>query len=97
MAARGNFGSFYGTAAAGVDIVQTIKNQVDFEKRKWRVSTQFKLLKVAITGQPGTLFKLNGQTVVLPSTGIFETGIGIIDIESIVFSESSEVNILYMY
>lgn len=95
--ARGNFGSFYGTATAGTEMVSVIKNQVNFEKRKWPVSTQFKLLKVAIVSKPGTVFKLNGNTVVLPSSGIFETGIGIIDIDSIVFDADADVNIVYMY
>ncbi len=47
--------------------------------------------------RPGVEFTLNGNTVVLPSTGIFETAIGMIDIESLIFKTSAKVNILYMY
>lgn len=93
---RGNFGSFYGTAKAGEDMVQAIAESTVFPGKVKR-STGFVLRKIAINGEAGTIFKLNGSTVVLPSTGIFETPVGLFDIDSIIFEKDSVVNICYLY
>ena len=92
--AKGRFGSFYGTAAAGTDMIVEFKKKADLI-RKPILATGFVVSKIAISG--GVEFTLNGNTVVLPSTGIFETAIGMIDIESLIFKTSAKVNILYMY
>ena len=94
--AKGRFGSFYGTAAAGTDMIAEFKKKADLI-HKPILATGFVVSKIAISGDPGVEFTLNGNTVVLPSTGIFETAIGMIDIESLIFKTSAKVNILYMY
>ena len=94
--AKGRFGSFYGTAPAGTDMVAEFKKKAKLDVRPI-LTTGFAMSKVAISGDPGTEFKINGNTVVLPSTGIFETAIGMIDIETLVFQKDAKVNILYLY
>lgn len=53
--------------------------------------------KIAIETTPATKIKINDVDIVIPSTGIFEIGFGLIDITSLIFDSSENANIVYMF
>lgn len=97
--AKGTLGSFVGTVTPGVNMIDLLKDQQGDKRlsRKWPTSIPFAIQKMAINGEPGTSFKVNDAQIVLPSTGVFELSYGLCDIDSLVFDEAVDVNIVYLY
>ena len=95
--ARGKIGSFNDTVTAGTNMVEVFKENEKDLPNKWPHSQGFSIQKIAISADPGTVFTLNGAEITLPSTGIFETDVGMIEIESLVFEEAVPVCIVYLY
>lgn len=97
--AKGTLGSFVGTVTPGVNMIDLFKDQQGDKRlsRKWPTSIPFAIQKMAINGEPGTSFKVNDAQIVLPSTGVFELSYGLCDIDSLVFDEAVDVNIVYLY
>lgn len=95
--AKGTIGSFNGTVTAETNMIEIFKENEATTPNKWPHSTSFSIQKIAITAEPGTTFTLNGAEITLPSTGIFETDIGMIEIESLIFSEAVNACIVYIF
>lgn len=97
--AKGTLGSFVGAVTPGVNMIDLFKDQQGDKRlsRKWPTSIPFAIQKMAINGEPGTTFTLNDAQIVLPSTGVFEISYGLCDIDSLVFDEAVNVNIVYLY
>lgn len=95
--ARGKLGSFRGMVAANQDMIAVFATEHAAESRRWPVSTGFNIQKLAISGDPGIVFELNGVEIELPSTGVFELGYGMVEIETLVFQSAASVQIVYLY
>lgn len=95
--AKGTIGSFNGNATPGVNMVDVFREQEKGRHIRFPVSTDFSIQKIAISAAPGTAFDFNGARIVLSSTGVFETCIGMTEIESIVFQAAVQVNIVYLF
>lgn len=94
---RGKLGGFRGTVTADQDMIAVFADEHAADVRKWPVSTGFNIQKLAISGEPGTVFELNGVEIELPSTGVFELGYGMVEIETLIFRSAASVNIIYLY
>lgn len=90
-----NFGSYQGTVAAGENVLETIVGQHTQDAPKWQRSARFAIQHLAVVAAAGTSFKLNGHTVILPASGVFE--VGNISFDSLVFDTSVNVCIPYLY
>lgn len=53
--------------------------------------------KLAIDAPAGAEFTINGVEFKMPTTGLFEIGLDVIDIRSLTFKTSCAVNIVYFY
>ncbi len=90
-----NFGSFHGSVAAGENVLETIAQQQRQNTPKWQRAAKFSIQHLAVVAPAGTSFKLNGHTVILPASGVFE--VGNISFGSLVFDTSVNVCIPYLY
>lgn len=95
--AKGKIGSFNDTVTAGVNMVEVFKENEKDLPNKWPHSQGFSIQKIAISADPGTVFSINGAEIAMPRTGIFETDVGMIEIESLIFDQAVSVCIVYLY
>ncbi len=91
--ARGKLGSFVGTATAGEDMIPVLAAGRSSSPK----ATDFAIRKIAISASEGVTFRLNGETIVLTATGMFETAEDQIEIRSLIFEGNSAVNIRFLY
>ena len=75
-------------AKGGSDRIRFIKNH--------RLDMDLVLKKFGISAPAGTVIKINGKEIPL-FTGVFELGMNQIDITSLEFLETVNVNIYYMF
>lgn len=94
---RGKIGSITRVVNAGEDIVQVIKEKEKDAVKKFTNSAGVSIQKLAISSQPGTKFSINGADIVLPANGVFELDLGLTEIESLVFENSVEACIVYLF
>lgn len=94
---KGTLGSFIGTAKAGENLIDQFRQKEANGNRKWPRSLNFSVLQIAINASAGTLFKINGESFKMPTTGIFELGYGLVEIDSLAFESDTDVNIVYLY
>lgn len=87
-----SLGSFNGTAQKNINLVDTFKTE-----KKQNGITNFSIKKIAIEAPPDSCLSINGIEIIMPSTGIIEFGMNYIEINSLVFAEETEVNIIYFY
>ena len=74
-----------------IDVFRTIETEKDIHIHFTCVR------KIAIEAPPETQFTVNDVDIIMPSTGIFELGFGLIDIYNLVFATDTEANIVYMF
>ena len=53
--------------------------------------------KLAIQAPSNTEFLLNGENFMMPLTGIFELGYGLVNVYELIFKSDVDVNIVYMF
>lgn len=86
--------SFVGTADAGKNLVEQFRTD---QKTKHPTLHFDEIKKLAIQAPEETEFSINGENFVMPSTGIFELGYGLVDVHELTFKTSVDVNIVYMF
>lgn len=87
-------GSYNGICDANVNLVDVFK-KIQKEKRP---NISFNTIrKIAIEAPSKTEFTINDVDIIMPSTGIFELGLDYVQIEKLVFKNSVQVNIVYLY
>lgn len=92
------FGSYIGSVTAGQNMVEVLRQKEEIRTtRKRDLSTGFAIMQLGISGPEGLGFRLNGERVSLPKTGVFQIGYGLVDIETLVFDSDATVNIVYIY
>ena len=96
---KGILGSFNGTVTAGVNMVEIFKqNEISKHENSILKFADFMTLrKVGIQCPAGTVVSINGCAIPVPSSGVFELGFDQINVTSLVFQDSVEANIYYMY
>lgn len=87
-------GSFKGTVTTNKNLVENFKQTV---KAKFPTYTFSSLKKIAIEAPAGTRLQIEGVDITMPSTGIFELGLDYIEVNSIIFLDEVDVNIVYLY
>lgn len=86
--------SYVGTVDADINLVE----QFRATQKERNPSLSFKdIKKLAIQAPAKTEFSINGEDFVMPSTGIFELGYGLVNVSKLVFKSSVDVNIVYMF
>lgn len=94
----GFIGSINGTVNAGTNLIDTIREkEKERAKKGLGYSREFAIRRLAINGKAGTKFTLNGASITLSNTGIFEIGAEMCHIESLVFNDSIEACIVYIF
>lgn len=92
-----SLGSFKGTAVKDVDLVSKFKEDV-FGKGITPLSERyFSIKKIAIEAPEGSVLTINDVEITMPSTGILEFGMNYIAVNSLIFAEDTDVNIVYLY
>lgn len=86
--------SYVGTVDANKNLVEQFMNT---QKEKYPTLYFNEIKKIAIQAPEKTEFSINGEDFVMPSTGIFEVGYGLISIKELIFKTSIEANIVYMF
>lgn len=87
-------GSFKGAITTNENLVENFKQTA---KEKFPTYTFSSVKKVAIEAPAGTRLQIESVDITMPSTGIFELGLDYVEINSIVFLDDAEVNIVYLY
>lgn len=89
-----SLGSFVGTVDADKNLVEQFKAE---QKKKHPTLNFDEIKKLAIQAPEATEFSINGENFVMPSTGIFELGYGLVDVYELIFKTSVDANIVYMF
>ncbi len=92
-------GSYVNDAVtADTDIVEVIRaTEVVKYPTSYLKTEKLCIRKLAIDAPAGTEFTINGVDFKMPTTGLFEIGLDVIDIRSITFKSACAVNIVYFY
>ncbi|NBH79478.1 hypothetical protein D3Z52_17935 [Clostridiaceae bacterium] len=94
---QAHLGSFNGTVTPGVNMLETFKkNEIRDNPNSILKYGDMVLKKFGISCPAGTVVKINGKEIPL-FTGVFELGMNQIDITSLEFLETVNVNIYYMF
>lgn len=94
---QASLGCFNGEVTPGVNMLDIFrKNEIESNPNSILKFGDMVLVKFGISCPAGTTVKINGRPIKV-YTGIFELGMGQVDITSLVFDEAVEVNIYYMY
>ena len=75
--------SFVGTVDADKNLVEQFKAE---QKKKHPTLNFDEIKKLAIQAPEATEFSINGENFVMPSTGIFELGYGLVDVYELIFN-----------
>lgn len=86
--------SFVGTVDADKNLVEQFKAE---QKKKHPTLNFDEIKKMVIQAPEATEFSINGENFVMPSTGIFELGYGLVDVYELIFKTSVDANIVYMF
>lgn len=94
---QAHLGSFCGTVTPNVNMLDIFKKkEIEDNPNSILNFGSLILKKFGISAPAGTKVIINGKEIPL-FTGVFELGMNQIDISSLVFPESVNVNIYYMY
>lgn len=94
---QAHLGSFSGTVTTGTNMLDVFKQNERAENPNSILNFGRMSLKMLSMSCPaGTKVKINGKEITL-FTGIFELGMGQIDITSLEFSEAVNVSAYYMF
>jgi len=94
---QAHLGSFSGTVTPGANMLDVFKQNERAENPNSILNFGRMSLKMLSMSCPaGTKVKINGKEITL-FTGIFELGMGQIDITSLEFSEAVNVSAYYMF
>lgn len=92
------FGSWIGTTTADTDMIPILRAKEEARTSPHKsVANGFSILQLGISAPKDTEIEINGETVRLPSTGVFQLGYGLIELESLVFKSAVSANIVYVY
>ena len=89
-----HLGSYCGTCEANKNVIDTFK---ETEKEKNPSMSFDAVRKIAIEAPAQSELEINGVTITMPSTGIIEFGLDLIQITSLIFKTDVSANIIYMY
>ena len=94
---QAHLGSFSGTVTPGVNMLDVFKQNERMDNPNSILNFGKMSLKMLSMSCPAnTKVKINGKEITL-FTGIFELGMGQIDITSLEFSEAANVSAYYMF
>lgn len=94
---QAHLGSFSGSVTPGVNMLDIFKQNERAENPNSILNFGKMSLKMLSMSCPaGTKVKINGKEITL-FTGVFELGMGQIDITSLEFSEAADVSAYYMF
>lgn len=95
--AQARLGGFSGIATANANMVDIFKaNELETNPNSTLKFSNMVLRKIAISAPEGTVVEVNGVDMTL-FEGRIELGLDIVNIYSLVFHDSVEVDIYYMY
>lgn len=89
-----SMGSYVNTVSVGTNLIDEF---IKIEKNKHPDRSFQCVKKIAIEAPGGSTLSINDIELTMPSTGILEFDYGLLDIEKLVFNDSVQVNIIYMY
>lgn len=93
--AQMNIGNFIGTVIPNTNMVDVFrKAELSNNPNSYLAFRPMSLKKFTISCDPGTVLKINGKDMELP-TGIFELGAGQYEIKSLEFVSAVNANIFY--
>lgn len=94
---QAHLGSFNGTVTPNVNMLDIFKQkEIQDNPNSILNFGDLVLKKFGISAPAGTVIKINGKEIPL-FTGVFELGMNQIDITSLEFLETVNVNIYYMF
>ena len=94
---QAHLGSFNGTVTTGVNMLEIFKkNEISDNQNSILNFGRMSLKMLSMSCPAGTKVKINGKEITL-FTGIFELGMGQIDITSLEFSEAVDMSAYYMF
>lgn len=92
--ALGNIGAFTGKVEKDVDYINIFENEIKNKHPAWTFS---RIHQMSIEAPEGTTVIINGVNITIPSSGVLQFGYDIINLNSLVFTENVDVNIIYIY
>lgn len=89
--------SWSGTTTPGENLVETFRQQeLELNPNSYLLHTNMIIRKIAIKADEGTIAIINGREVEL-FNGLFETGFNQVYITSLVFDESEDIQVYYLF
>ncbi len=89
-----SLGAYVGSVEPEINYIDEFKKN---EKEKTPNVYFDYVKKIAVEAPAGTELTINNTDLKMPSTGVLEFGLGLIEIRSLIFKSAVEVNIVYMY